>query len=86
MLALESGDLPAGHDVNDVAIDTARGASATDVGAKVTLVALGDHRVGWPYGDADDSEPLPLGQVELLPYYRWANRGPSTMRVFIPRV
>ena len=85
VLALESGDLPAGHDVNDVAIDAARGASATDAGAKVTLVALGDHRVGWPYGSPDEDEPIPLGQVELIPYYRWANRGPSTMRVFIPR-
>jgi len=85
VLALESVDLPGGRDVNDVAIDDASGATPTDNGATVTLVARGDHPGGWPYGQADRAEPTPLGTVELLPYYRWANRGPSTMRVFIPR-
>ncbi|MEU8660297.1 glycoside hydrolase family 127 protein [Actinoplanes philippinensis] len=38
----------------------------------------------WPYrppAPAGDAEPV---QVALHPYHRWARRGPSTMRVWIP--
>jgi hypothetical protein len=46
----------------------------------------------WPYQPADAQtsvDPPPgavLGEttVDLIPYYAWSNRGPSTMRVFIP--
>jgi DUF1680 family protein len=72
-------------DVNDVAIDAASGATPTEAGAAVTLLALGDEGVGWPYGAPPKAAPSVIGQVDLIPYYRWANRGPSTMRVFIPR-
>jgi uncharacterized protein len=41
---------------------------------------------GWPYSPAeqeiDRSDPVP---VHLVPYHRWARRGPSTMRVWLPR-
>ncbi len=85
VLALESADLPEGMDVNDVAIDAASGAIPTEAGAAVTLLALGDNGDGWPYGTPPKAAPIVIGQIDLLPYYRWANRGPSTMRVFIPR-
>ena len=38
----------------------------------------------WPYGapaPAGDAEPV---EVPLVPYHEWAQRGPSTMRVWIP--
>ena len=40
----------------------------------------------WPYGsEADvDSGGSPLVDVPLVAYHDWANRGPSTMRVWIP--
>jgi DUF1680 family protein len=85
VLALESVDLPGGLGAGDVAIDAAAPLVATERGAKASLVATGDHAVGWPYGEEADGEPAPLGEVDLIPYYQWANRGPSTMRVFIPR-
>jgi hypothetical protein len=45
----------------------------------------------WPYDDADagadrtpdDGTPVAV-QLKLVPYYSWSNRGPSTMRVWIP--
>jgi DUF1680 family protein len=41
----------------------------------------------WPY---DSSEPAPgdpgAVAVRLVPYHRWARRGPTTMRVWLPRV
>ena len=39
----------------------------------------------WPYGDDVGTEPArPTTDVPLVPYHRWANRGPSTMRVWMP--
>ncbi|MEO6088688.1 MAG: hypothetical protein ABIQ18_36820 [Umezawaea sp.] len=38
----------------------------------------------WPYREAEplsDDESAPL---HLVPYHRWARRGPSTMRVWLP--
>jgi DUF1680 family protein len=84
VLALESADVPGELDAAEVAIDADAGLEPTAHGAKVTLVAVGDWAVGWPYGATHDAEPTSLGEAELIPYYQWANRGPSTMRVFIP--
>lgn len=41
---------------------------------------------GWPYTeDEQDSESEGPVQIRLVPYHRWARRGPSTMRVWLPR-
>ncbi len=66
---------------------------------EVSLEGLGDARVAvmvdavttglptpnrWPYGTpVTAGQPEPL-QLTLVPYYVWSNRGPSTMRVWIP--
>ena len=40
----------------------------------------------WPYGvDAAEVSPEARG-VTLVPYHSWANRGPSSMRVWFPMV
>ncbi|MFD6448904.1 glycoside hydrolase family 127 protein [Promicromonospora sp. NPDC060204] len=42
---------------------------------------------GWPYTAADDVVPHPrpeLHDVPLVAYHDWANRGPATMRVWLP--
>jgi hypothetical protein len=46
------------------------------------------YEVGWPYHDV---APAAVGvpsrrQVTLVPYHRWANRGVSTMRVWLPTI
>ncbi|MGK5740342.1 glycoside hydrolase family 127 protein [Micromonospora sp. URMC 103] len=39
----------------------------------------------WPYGvTAPATDETPLAPVRLLPYHRWARRGPATMRVWLP--
>ncbi|MFI7705866.1 glycoside hydrolase family 127 protein [Nonomuraea sp. NPDC049480] len=40
---------------------------------------------GWPYGAAQDGRPsgADVG-LRLVPYHRWGNRGPATMRVWLP--
>ncbi|WP_231114440.1 glycoside hydrolase family 127 protein [Lentzea aerocolonigenes] len=37
----------------------------------------------WPYGDPSGRPGTPVA-VHLTPYHRWARRGPSTMRVWLP--
>ena len=76
VLCLESVDLPDGLDTEDLVIDTATTPIATDRGARVAL----RRRVhGATTGYAD------VFEAELVPYHSWANRGPSTMRVWIPQ-
>jgi DUF1680 family protein len=85
VLALESVDLPAGE-VGDVCVDTATAPEPTGLGARVRLSRTVADPADWPYGTADDrgARVEDLGLVDLVPYASWANRGPSTMRVWIP--
>jgi hypothetical protein len=42
--------------------------------------------LGWPYGPIEAAPEQALPEpVRLVPYHRWARRGPSTMRVWLPR-
>lgn len=38
----------------------------------------------WPYGTAPTAEAGAARPTTLVPYHTWANRGPSTMRVWMP--
>jgi DUF1680 family protein len=38
----------------------------------------------WPYGAPDAAAEGDGILIPLVPYHSWANRGPSTMRVWIP--
>ncbi|MFI7125701.1 glycoside hydrolase family 127 protein [Nonomuraea sp. NPDC050153] len=40
---------------------------------------------GWPYAPASDGQPGGTDvRLRLVPYHRWGNRGPATMRVWLP--
>ncbi|POH62254.1 hypothetical protein C3B59_11605 [Cryobacterium zongtaii] len=82
VLVLESTDLPSG-DVNDVAVDITMSPTTTRTGASVEVSRNAQTPGGWPYGRHDHTTE-PLGTVDLVPYATWANRGPSTMRVWLP--
>ncbi|MDY0891573.1 glycoside hydrolase family 127 protein [Frigoribacterium sp. CFBP9030] len=82
VLVLESTDLPSG-DVNDVVVDTGATLETTATGASVDIARFADETVDWPYGESG-GRVVPLGRVDLVPYASWANRGPSTMRVWLP--
>lgn len=82
VMALESTDLTEG-DVNDVVVDTSVEPVTTAQGVTVEVSRLTGDGDDWPYGRSHDSS-RPLGPVELVPYATWANRGPSTMRVWLP--
>jgi DUF1680 family protein len=83
--AVES--LDAGVDVRNVVVPAgveAVDGGTDDVRLPVRSVVLPDP-AGLPYGTdsagASTGEPY---EVRLVPYATWGNRGPSTMRVFIP--
>jgi DUF1680 family protein len=44
----------------------------------------GQPEPGWPYGDPPPSPLVPERPMTLVPYHLWGNRGPATMRVWLP--
>jgi uncharacterized protein len=50
-----------------------------EVAARRTLAEPG----GWPYGERLNGAAESL-HLSLIPYHRWGNRGPATMRVWLP--
>lgn len=89
VLAVEDIDLPDGITVNDITIDPADVRPAEGGGADVS--ALLTEVVGaegtLPFGaefPVDQKRLDDPSVVRFRPYYQWANRGPSTMRVWTP--
>ena len=96
VLCLESTDLPGSSDVGDLLLDTTGelidtapagpGTVQPWVTAAGTIISTPEDF--WPYQRESRARTGP-GQsvgVRLIPYHQWANRGPSTMRVWIPTV
>ncbi|MGW0944756.1 glycoside hydrolase family 127 protein [Streptomyces sp. NPDC002623] len=87
----ESVDLPDGHEVDAVRVDPS---TAPQDGPGGTVVVDGDVTADdapseepWPYRPFDAATgPSAAGRagIVLVPYHSWANRGPSTMRVWLP--
>ncbi|PYF99294.1 hypothetical protein SAMN05216184_1073 [Georgenia satyanarayanai] len=89
VMCLESTDLAAAHDLEDIRIDPtvplqdgddgavlARGAIQSTVGATGSLPYHAS-----PAATRGATRPVDL---TLVPYHQWAERGPAQMRVFIP--
>lgn len=94
VLCAESVDLPGGAGVEALRLDAGAAPVADGDGARVRARlapaggaaggADGGTAGGWPYGaDAGPEAGEPV-DVRLVPYHSWANRGPSTMRVWLP--
>jgi len=88
--ALESVDLPVGVSVDEVRVDSR--VSPRLVGGRVVVSCVRVHHQDndWPFGDSPvDVSPAvgeDMDEVCLVEYHSWANRGPSTMRVWMPAV
>lgn len=86
VLCLESVDLPP-----DVALESVRlvprAPEAEADGARASAVIVEQARSGEPLpfgGQPDAAIVTRSATVTLVPYHRWAQRGPSRMRVFVP--
>jgi uncharacterized protein len=84
VLCLESPDLPAGFDTEHVVLERGAGIAPLTDGARVSLRGVVKNDESWPYKSSAFSEVSQTFTAELHPYFGWANRGPSTMRVWIP--
>jgi hypothetical protein len=97
VLALESVDLPPDWHVDELTADP--DSIATDEsGATVEVYRRETAPDGWPYYAVPDypapdhpapDHPAHADQVDgyrvrLIPYYQRANRGPATMRTWLP--
>lgn len=82
VMCLESTDL--GAPVTAVRVSTEGEPVERDgqVFVEASTVQLEDR--SWPYGDAQVLATHERGLVPLVPYSAWAERGPSTMRVWMP--
>jgi DUF1680 family protein len=81
VMCAESLDQEDGVTLDDVQVDTSVAPEATAVKGRLVRPVERD----WPY----QSQPDPLESedpivVPLVPYHRWARRGPSTMRIWLP--
>jgi DUF1680 family protein len=85
VLCLESVDLPGGANVDTVRVDAGTELVEGDGAVTATGRLVGFEEDDWPYDDsaeaASSEEEI---AIALTPYHDWANRGPSTMRVWIP--
>ncbi|MFB2600265.1 glycoside hydrolase family 127 protein [Herbiconiux sp. P17] len=88
VFCLESPDLPEALDVEDVRIDASIAPALTADGIRVALVAQRFDDEAWPYDPASAaSGSAQAGEsfsAALTPYHLRANRGPATMRVWLP--
>ncbi|MDX3118221.1 glycoside hydrolase family 127 protein [Streptomyces scabiei] len=83
----ESVDLPDGHEIDVVRVDTS---TEPEDGPDGTVVASGElvpqpdgpPTDAWPYRPLGEAAPAPAAEhtgIVLVPYHSWANRGPSTL-------
>ena len=83
VLALESTDLPSGWTVNDIEVE-AETLTPTEHGARLRVHRRLPVSESWPYGLMPPNGCDEGLEADLTPYAHWANRGPSTMRVWLP--
>lgn len=86
--ALESVDVPGVGSVDELRVDTSTPPKLVDGRVTVRCLRVRPRDHDWPYlpdpteaAPEVDDEPA---DVPLVAYHAWANRGPSTMRVWLP--
>jgi uncharacterized protein len=90
VMCAESVDLPDGRHVDVLRVDPSVPPRDEDGSVMVAARYVDPPDQPWPYGEEMGIGPGDghAGSVDvavaLTPYHEWANRGPSTMRVWIP--
>jgi len=93
VLCLESSGLPGAVDLSQVRLVVGEPLEDEADGAKVTVECLPGPAIlpsgGLPFGALDGPATSARGDLStahLIPYHRWAQDGPTAMRVFLPVV
>jgi DUF1680 family protein len=90
VLCVESVDVEAVDHVDALRVDTSVAPTERDGRVVVRGVVVDLPDGGWPYGECpygEGSGALAVREqveIPLIAYHDWANRGPSTMRVWLP--
>lgn len=86
VMCLESVDLPAGLQIDTVRIDPSVPLEVNRGRVVARLLPVEQKDGEWPFSDTTraDVEVAAGHDCALVAYNDWANRGPSTMRVWIP--
>ncbi|MGH3263300.1 MAG: beta-L-arabinofuranosidase domain-containing protein, partial [Trebonia sp.] len=83
VLVLESPDLPPRWSVDELTADP--GSIATDAaGTTIDVYRQRTTPAEWPYYAGPDGHQVEHARTRLIPYHQWANRGPATMRTWLP--
>ena len=86
VMCAESVDLPDGFEVDAIRIDPSASPQERD-GRVFVKGELIDHAdAPWPYDAGVRPARRQEAEIPLIPYHAWANRGPSTMRIFLPSI
>jgi hypothetical protein len=86
VMCLESVDLPGDRDVGAIRVDATLPPMERDSAVLVKAWLVEEHEEPWPYrsgwsGEGNAGQTIDL---QLIAYHDWANRGPATMRVWLP--
>ncbi len=85
VLALESVDLgDESGDVADAMLDLSAPLIERDGQVWARIISTTSRDIAWPYETHNDELVAAPKEVPLIAYHSWANRGPSTMRIWIP--
>lgn len=87
VFAVESVDLPGAESIDRLRVDTSQPPMLDSERVVVRCRRIDPYDHDWPYGAggaAAASNRDELIKVPLIPYHSWANRGLSTMRVWLP--
>lgn len=85
IFALESVDLPPGWNLEEAEIDLSEVPRYAEGTVSVLLRQRPFEDSPWPVAPSDnDRAPGQAIRVDLVRYHSWAERGPSTMRIWIP--
>jgi DUF1680 family protein len=86
VMCVESVDLPAGHEVDSFRVHQGEHPVLADGRITVSAATSELPQDDWPFGSTANRAAVTteLPAVSLVPYYSWANRGSSTMRVWLP--
>jgi DUF1680 family protein len=88
VLCLESVDLPGDNDVGAIRVDPTVPPMERDSAVVVKAQLVDELEGPWPYrpGHSGEENPPKAIDLPLIAYHDWANRGPATMRVWLPTV
>lgn len=85
IFALESVDLPSGWDLEQAEMDLSEAPRYTEGTVRVLMRQRTFQDSPWPVGPEGNGRTSDHAtRVDLVRYHSWAERGPSTMRIWIP--